>query len=223
LIVMGKKFGDRWEIIEQLPVRSGQADIFFAKDLRGDYLDPCVLKRIRNPKRIERFRAEVEAGTRLKHENIMPILDHSDLERVDGEEPMFIVMPYAGAGSLEKRAKMYADSLDSTLKVAMALAKALAHAHAATPPVIHRDLKPPNILFMAEDHNPLLADFGICLIADRPRVTEQGEVVGPWAFMAPELDRRWSTRSDRRRRLVFARQGYLLHDIGWRNFAARRP
>jgi serine/threonine protein kinase len=153
----------------------------------------------------------------------MPILDHSDLERVDGEEPMFIVMPYAGAGSLEKRAKMYADSLDSTLKVAMALAKALAHAHAATPPVIHRDLKPPNILFMAEDHNPLLADFGICLIADRPRVTEQGEVVGPWAFMAPELDRRWSTRSDRRRRLVFARQGYLLHDIGWRNFAARRP
>jgi serine/threonine protein kinase len=185
---MAKKFGDRWEIIEQLPVRSGQADIFLVRDLRRVYPEPCVLKRIRNPKRIERFRAEVEAGTRLKHENIMPILDHSDLDQVDGEEPMYIVMPYAGVGSLEKRAKMYADSLDSTVKVAMALAKALAHAHASTPSVIHRDFKPPNILFMAEDQNPLLADFGVCLIADRPRATEQGEVVGPWAFMAPESE-----------------------------------
>lgn len=185
---MAKIFGDRWEIKEQLPVKSGQADIFLVRDLRGDYADPCILKRIRNPKRHERFRAEVEAGTRLKHDNIMPILDHSDLQRLDGGEPMYIVMPHASAGSLEKRAKIYTDSVDSTVKVAIALAKALAYAHAATPAVIHRDFKPSNILFREEDQNPLLADFGICLIDDRPRATEQGEVVGPWAFMAPELE-----------------------------------
>ncbi len=101
---------------------------------------------------------------------------------------MYIVMPYAAAGSLEERAKMYADSLDSTISVANALAQALAHAHAATPAVIHRDVKPPNILFRQNDQHALLADFGICLIADRERATEQGEVAGPWAFMAPELE-----------------------------------
>jgi serine/threonine protein kinase len=185
---MAKRFGERWEIVDQLPSKGGQADLFLVRDLRGQYADPCVLKRIRNPKRIERFRAEVEAGTRLKHENIMPILDHSGLEASSENQPMYIVMPYATAGSLEDRAKLYADSLDSTIKVGVAVAKALAHAHAANPRVIHRDVKPPNILFRAQDHDALLADFGICLIADRARATETGEVVGPWAFMAPELE-----------------------------------
>ena len=185
---MAKIYGMRWEIIDQLPVKGGQADVFRVRDLRGEYSDPCVLKRIRNPKRIERFRAEVEAGTRLKHENIMPILDHSGLEGASGDEPMYIVMPYASVGSLEDRAKIYAGSLDSTIKVATALARALAHAHSANPRVIQRDVKPPNVLFRAQDHSPLLSDFGICLIADRARATETGEVVGPWAFMAPELE-----------------------------------
>jgi serine/threonine protein kinase len=182
---MAKKFGERWEIIDQLPSKGGRADVFLVRDLRGQYADPWVLKRIRNPKRVERFRAEVEAGTRLNHENIMAILDHSGLEVVSGDQPMYIVMPYASAGSLEDRAKIYAGSLDSTIKVAIALAKALAHVHTANPRVINRDVKPPNILFRFQDHNPLLSDFGICLIADRERATETGRSSDPGRSWLP--------------------------------------
>jgi len=94
---------------------------------------------------------------------------------------MYLVMPHAKGKSLHDRAGLYKGSLDSTLEVAELLASALAHAHSNR--VIHRDVKPANILFHGNDHHCLLADFGICLIQDLPRSTEEGEVVGPRAFM----------------------------------------
>ncbi len=95
-------------------------------------------------------------------------------------------MPFAASGSLTKRAALYKDQIDPTITVAKALAAALAHAHKNG--VIHRDHKPDNILFAAEDHHPLLADFGICLIEGGSRFTGDAEIVGPRSFMAPELE-----------------------------------
>lgn len=106
---------------------------------------------------------------------------------------MYLVMPLAAAGSLTKRAALYKDQIDPTITVAKALAAALAHAHKNG--VIHRDHKPDNILFAAEDHHPLPADFGICLIEGGPRFTGDAEIVGPRSFMAPELA--WSAHACR--------------------------
>ena len=146
-----------------------------------------MLKRILNAKRRSRFVSEVNACKRLSHPNIISVIDHSALDSDEkSPEKMYLVMPLMAAGDLEKRAAIYQGSVDSTLLVAAALASGLAHAHGHG--VIHRDVKPANILFAKDDHAPVLSDFGICLLRDDPRVTETGEVVGPRAFIAPELE-----------------------------------
>ena len=183
---MGAKvYGGRWEVVRPLG-EGGQAHVYAVKDLRGEHVSEMALKRLTNVKRRDRFLKEAAAGLRLQHENIVKVIDHSTLgEDFDDKERQFLVMPLAAGGSLERRAALYKESLDSTLIVAGHLASALAHAHANG--VIHRDVKPANVLFKGDDHDCLLADFGICLLLDEPRATEAGEAVRPWEFIAPEL------------------------------------
>ncbi len=184
---MGKVYGERWEIRETLG-RGGQADVFRVDDLSGREVSPSVLKRILNAKRRSRFVGEVKACKKLSHPNIITVVDHSALDSDEtSPERMYLVMPWMAAGDLEKRAAhCLPGSVDSTLLVAAALASGLAHAHSHG--VIHRDVKPANILFAKDDHVPVLSDFGICLLRDDARLTETGEVVGPRAFIAPELE-----------------------------------
>src|SRR5260370_23208424 len=183
---MGKIYGERWEIRESHG-RGGQAEVFLVHDLSKRESSLCVLKSIPNPKRGVRFVKELTACKRLSHPSVSTIIDHSALES-DGSDPdkMYLVMPLMESGDLERRVALYKGSLDSTLQVASALADALSHAHAQG--IIHRDVKPANVLFAKEDHSPVLSDFGICLLRDELRVTETAEVVGPRAFMAPELE-----------------------------------
>ncbi|MGA7872679.1 MAG: protein kinase [Candidatus Binatus sp.] len=180
-------FGDRWEVVRPLN-GGGQSHVYIVRDRLAQQVGDLVLKHIDNSRdnRDERFRNEVEAAMRLNHPNIMRVIDHSDFSRAGSDEPMYLVMPFAAAGSLTKRAALYKDQIDPTITVAKALAAALAHAHKNG--VIHRDHKPDNILFAAEDHHPLLADFGICLIQGAARFTGDAEIVGPRSFMAPELE-----------------------------------
>lgn len=183
---MGNKlYGNRWKTVGNL-TEGGQAVIFLVEDTTKEYESPCVLKRIKDPKRRGRFKAEIEAGERLSHPNIMPIIDSSTLDYGENEK-LYLVMPhYAEEGDLSKRPLMYKDSIDSTMIVAKKLAEALLHAHKNK--VVHRDVKPENILFRENNNDCLLSDFGICLIRDLDRSTETSEVVGPLCFMAPELE-----------------------------------
>jgi serine/threonine protein kinase len=146
-----------------------------------------VLKRVRNPKRHDRFRAEVEAIKRLNHPNIVRLINHSALSNDDSPPDLqFIVMPYANQGDLSGRVALYANNPDSVVQVAKSLALGLQAAHAAR--IIHRDVKPQNVLFPSVTHDVWIGDFGICLIRDLDRGTPADEVVGPVQFMAPELE-----------------------------------
>jgi serine/threonine protein kinase len=181
-----KMYGNRWEIERSLS-GGGQADVFVARDRQNSTSELVALKRIRNPNRHPRFKNEVAAIERLDHPNIIKLIDHSALDTVsDSPEKQYLVMPLASGGDLSKCVGRFKDNLDGTLIVVYQLASALRHAHAAG--VIHRDVKPQNILFAGSDNDVWLTDFGICFLRDQERHTAENEAVGPWAFIAPELE-----------------------------------
>jgi len=97
-------------------------------------------------------------------------------------------MPIADGGDLSEtdRLSLYKGSVDAVLQVARQIAEALDAAHKAG--VIHRDIKPENILFPGKGHQVWVSDFGVCLIRDAERPTDTGEIVGPYGFLAPELE-----------------------------------
>jgi serine/threonine protein kinase len=156
-----------------------------------DTLDPLkteyALKRLRDAARYGRFLNEIEALRGIDHPNVIKIADHSgEGPPGDTKHKYWFVIPLA-SGSLEQRVGLYKGDFDAVLRVAIQLADALAAAHAKD--IVHRDVKPPNILFPRLDHEVWLADFGICHLGTaKERLTRDSEIVGPRAFIAPELE-----------------------------------
>lgn len=193
---MAKKYGDRWQIVDAPPLGTGgQGTVYRVTDMTKQLDGEFALKRVPDINRTERFRREVEAIKRLTdpathqaHPNVIPLIDHSALDETDDREKQFLVMPIAHGGDLDSlgRLQLYKGSIDSVLQVAKQVTAALVAAHDAK--VIHRDVKPKNILFTGIGHEIWLSDFGICLIREAPRITETPAVMGPRGFMAPELE-----------------------------------
>lgn len=140
---------------------------------------------------LERFKREGEVLRRLEHPNIVDVLD-----TVEENEKQYIVMEYVSGGSLSHVLKRD-DRLspDRIINIALELSDALARAHHLE--VIHRDIKPGNVL-LTEDDEPRLTDFGIAHIAGMSRMTEEGHVVGTVSYISPEILRgkQPSPRSD---------------------------
>lgn len=188
---MTQTYGDRWRIVENRGTvgQGGQGRVFRVIDTRGEYPGEYALKRVLNPARHERFRSEIEAIKRVSHPNIIRLIDHSALDDPGGTPAkQFLVMPIAEGGNLAApgRVSLYKGTVDGVVLVGKRLASGLAAAHAQG--IIHRDVKPENILFTGVGHEVWLSDFGICLLRELPRNTPSGEVVGPAAFLAPELE-----------------------------------
>lgn len=175
-------FGSRWKIVGNLR-EGGQGWIHRVIDTIGEFPGEYALKRLKNKRRMGRFRTEVEVLRRLNDPHIVKLIDAS--VGSDEDEP-FLVMPIAKNGDLSDRLWLYADQIESVVSVASQIALALDHAHNAG--VIHRDIKPANILFPELSHDVWVADFGISLdLQADERNTDDGEVVGPKTFIAPEL------------------------------------
>ncbi|MEH1834812.1 MAG: serine/threonine-protein kinase [Nostoc sp.] len=172
-----RKFGDRWELIEQIG-EGGQSHVFLVKDLKSQYTEKCVLKRLKNTKRIERFEQEIRAGRELNHSGIAPILDYS----LDSEPYFFVTKHYPGT-TLTDLAPL--EPLKA-LAIFTAICGTVAYAHEKS--IVHRDLKPDNII-LDQDNNPVILDFGICYFIDEGnRLTETMEQVGSRYYIAPELE-----------------------------------
>lgn len=176
---MGRVYGDRWETQSNLG-EGGQAHVFVVRDLQAtDSL--AVLKRLKNPDRVERFRDEVAALKALNHSQIVKIFDHE----FDAPKPYFVME--LCSGTLEERLQHERLSVEEALEIAADLASTVGAAHAAG--VVHRDIKPSNVLFRHDDSRPVLADFGLCQIVDgEVRNTATNERVGAVYYMAPEME-----------------------------------
>jgi serine/threonine protein kinase len=172
---MGRKYGNRWEGVGGNLGQGGQSTVLRVKDVTKELDGEYALKRAGKNARIFRFRTEIEAIKMLRHPNIVRLIDHSAFE--DGpstEETKYLVMPIALGGDLSNAVDRYRGNVERTLSVARQIAEGLQEAHAHR--VIHRDIKPKNILPARPDADEIwIADFGICLIRDgRDRGTETG-------------------------------------------------
>jgi WD40 repeat protein/serine/threonine protein kinase len=139
--------------------------------------------RANQPDFIRRFEAEAHIIARLEHHHIVPLYDY--WRDPDGA---FLVMRWMRGGSLARQLQSQgALSLEDTVLIVDQLAQALHNAHRNG--IIHRDIKPGNIL-LDEDSNAFLADFGIAKdFAISPQVSEPDAIIGPPDYLAPEQAR----------------------------------
>lgn len=135
-------------------------------------------------KRVERLRREIEAMERLASTGA-PVPEVVEKDLGVSKNPWY-VMPWYERGSLESVVTASRDEVStrSRLQLADEIASALSQIHEQG--YAHRDVKPANIL-MAEDR-VLIADFGLCISEEDTRLTTTYEAVGPWRFMAPEIE-----------------------------------
>lgn len=132
------------------------------------------------PNFIERFTAEARIIARLENPHIVPIYDYGQ----DSSGRVFLVMRWLGSGSLRARLKSGPLKVNAVRLMVEHIADALEAAHQKA--VIHRDLKPDNILF-DEKNNAFLSDFGIAKdLLSSHRITSTGEGLGTPAYGAPE-------------------------------------
>ena len=160
--------------------RGGFATVFLAHDLRHDR--PVALK-VLHPEiaatlGTDRFKQEVRLAARLQHPHIVGVLDSGEIDH-----QLWFTMPFIEGESLrhrltQERQLPIADAIQLTREVADALD--FAHRHG----VIHRDVKPENIL-LAENH-ALVADFGIARALASGGNTQTGVSMGTPSYMSPE-------------------------------------
>ena len=173
--------GSRYRILSRLG-GGGMATVFRAEQMplgRDVVVKVLHAHLARDAEMAERFRREAEASARLVHPYICPILDFGQ-----SGETVYIVMPYLAGGSLAERVQRERSvGGPDVASAAGQVAVALEHAHRRG--VIHRDVKPDNILF-DEEGNAYITDFGIATARFHGRLTASGRAMGTPHYMSPE-------------------------------------
>ena len=133
-----------------------------------------------DPDASARFQREAQAIAQMRHPNILNVFDFGEYEGVP-----YMIVEFVPGGSLQERLKQEpALRRETVVKLLRGIAAALDYAHGLG--VVHRDVKPANVL-LGKDENPILADFGLAkLLAASSVKTMSGAPIGTPAYMAPE-------------------------------------
>ncbi|MCJ7434490.1 MAG: serine/threonine protein kinase, partial [Anaerolineales bacterium] len=183
--LIGHSLG-RYHILEQLG-EGGMAIVYKAYDthlesdvavkvIRTEQLAPAVLERA-----LKRFEREAKALARLTHPNIVKVMDYGEYEG----KP-YLVMPYLPGGTLKHKLSNNPMPWQDAVEILLPIANALGYAHKHD--IIHRDVKPANIL-ITDEGEPMLSDFGIAKLLDveeTMELTGTGVGIGTPEYMAPE-------------------------------------
>ncbi|MFL5893515.1 MAG: protein kinase domain-containing protein, partial [Thermoleophilaceae bacterium] len=131
---------------------------------------------------VMRFRHEALAAARLQHPNIVQVFDSGQDET---SHRHYIVMEYVDGPSCSDLLREHGQlGVEDTVRIVVEACHGLDYAHRAG--VVHRDVKPGNLLISNETGAVKLADFGIAKAAEQTRVTQVGSVLGTAAYLSPE-------------------------------------
>jgi serine/threonine-protein kinase len=181
-MVTPQVYGNRYEVMREI-ARGGMADVYLARDLRLDR--PVAIKVLsaelsRDPTFVERFRLEARAAANLNHPNIVSVYDWGQ-----EQDTSFIVMEYVEGQTL--RELIHVDGTVAPAQVAdigAEIAAALSFAHKAG--VVHRDVKPGNVL-ITRSGQVQVTDFGIARAnGASDGLTRTGAVMGTATYFSPE-------------------------------------
>src|SRR5262245_47849370 len=179
--LVGRAFSNRYDIQREI-AQGGMAEVYLAHDGRLDR--PVALKALfpeyaREPSFVERFRREAQAAANLNHPNIVSIYDW-------GQESgtYFIVMEYVEGRSLRDLIRSQGPlEPNQAAEITGEIASALAFAHRSG--VVHRDVKPGNVL-LTRAGNVKVTDFGIARAGASDGLTQTGSVMGTATYFSPE-------------------------------------
>jgi eukaryotic-like serine/threonine-protein kinase len=179
---VGELIADRYEV-DRLLGRGGMSSVYKAHDTlleRNVALKILHERHLEDDEYVERFRREARVVAQLSHPNIVTVIDRGE---ADGKP--FIVFEYVDGQTLDELVgKRGALPVDEALEIAIAIARGLAFAHRHG--LVHRDVKPQNILLNG-DRRPKVTDFGIARSLDvKKGVTQTGTVLGTSNYIAPE-------------------------------------
>ena len=174
----GSLLGGRYRVLRHLG-SGGMASVLLCQDERLDR--QVAVKRLHadSPSDVEqRFVREAKLGASLNHPNLVSVFDTAT-----DEEGVLIVMEYVEGEALARTLKRGPLESDRVAAMVRDVGAALDHAHAQG--VVHRDVKPGNVL-LRRDGVTKLVDLGIATAQDHTRLTHSGMVLGTAAYMAPE-------------------------------------
>jgi serine/threonine-protein kinase len=180
-----RRLGDRFVLLRELGT-GGMSRVFLGRD---EVLDRPVAVKIVEPDPDDpeiglRFQREGRSAARLSHPNIVRVFDAGE-DELDGRAVSYIVMEYVSGGDFEDLIDRHGSIPETMLsRVGADVASGLSHAHERG--IIHRDVKPHNIL-LDERGSPKLADFGIARALDGTTSNKRaGSYLGTAAYSSPE-------------------------------------
>ena len=179
--MIGRVFDDRYEVISKLGT-GGMAEVYLANDRllnRQVALKVLSSRYAGDEQFVERFRREASSAASLNHPNIVQIYD-----RGEAEGTYYIAMEYLEGRSLKEIILKYAPlSPDLLVSISVQILEALRFAHRRD--VIHRDIKPQNII-VDNEGRVKVTDFGIARAGSASTMTEAGSILGTAHYLSPE-------------------------------------
>ncbi len=184
--LLGRLVDGRYEIAARI-ARGGMATVYLATDRRLDrevalkVMHPHLADGVDGASFVSRFRREARAAARLTHPGVVAVYDQG----LDGDTS-YLTMEYVPGTNLRRELRSSGTlTLGRTLEVLAQVLAALAAAHRKG--LVHRDVKPENVLITADCRHVKVADFGLARAVTEVTSTTTGTILGTVAYLAPEV------------------------------------